>query len=41
MGAALVKMLLSARNRNPIQRGLNVEENRFSSRIPKVSMVPD
>ena len=38
--AVLVRMLLSASNRNPIQRGLNIEENRFSSRIPKISMAP-
>lgn len=40
VGAVLVKMLLSASNRNPIQRGLNIEENTFSSRIHKVSMAP-
>ena len=29
MGAVLVRMLLSASNRNAIQRGLNIEENMF------------
>lgn len=37
--AVLIRMLLSPSNRNSVQRGLDMEGNEFSPRIPKSSVI--